>query len=241
MLVLASPFVNCSSSLLAFCLCVSLICLCIFPWHHPIPSYLTFICFILFSPINLVITTCHDLPLSFYLSPSFSFLFPSNSTLPLKLCLYSPSTQWNGWLYCSEKDTWCILWHFLNRSVVDFQCGVNFCYAAKWCLYIHKHSFYILSHHGLSRDIEYSSLCYDLVICPSSASFDLDFPRMIYKQLFHVQASSLSWYGACAPQHCFSLWFHISCTVNIMPRSSQFFHCNVVGDAHRTCYKRKQT
>ena len=157
MLVLPSPFVNCSSLQSAFCLRVSLIC------HHPIPSYLTFICSIPFSPINLVINYFHDLPLS-YLSPSFSFLFPSNSTLPLKLCLYSPSTQWNEGLCCSEKDTCCILWHILNKGVVDFQCGVNFCYTAKWCLYIHIHSFYILSHHGLSQDTEYSSLGYDLVI-----------------------------------------------------------------------------
>ena len=175
------------------------------------------------------------------LSPSIFHCLSHFSSLQTQPFLYSPSTQWNGWLCCSEKDTWNILWHFLNRSVVDFHCGVNFCYAAKWCLYIHKHSFYILSHHGLSQDIESSSLCYDLVICPSSASFDLDFPRMICKQLVHVQPSSVSSCGACAPQHCFSPWFHISCTVNTMPRSSQFFHCNVAGDANRICYKRKQT
>ena len=50
---------------------------------------------------------------------------------------------------------------FLNWSVVDLQCHVNFRYVAWWfgytCIYI---LFQILSHYGLSQDIEYSSLCY---------------------------------------------------------------------------------
>ena len=47
-------------------------------------------------------------------------------------------------------------------SVVDSQCGVNFCCTAKWfsymyvCMYIYF--FYILFHYGLSQDIEYISL-----------------------------------------------------------------------------------
>lgn len=51
----------------------------------------------------------------------------------------------------------------------------------------------------------------------------LPISRSIYKLPFHLHESSLCWFGACAPQHCFSVQFHILCTMNIMPRSSQSF------------------
>ena len=43
--------------------------------------------------------------------------------------------------------------------ILDLQCCVTFCSAAKWCNYICI-LVHILSHYGLSQDIEYGSLCY---------------------------------------------------------------------------------
>lgn len=66
----------------------------------PCPFYISFfICSILLSPINLVIT--NNICLS-YLSPSFISSLQSQ-LLPLKLCLYSPSTQCNEGLLSRER------------------------------------------------------------------------------------------------------------------------------------------
>ena len=50
--------------------------------------------------------------------------------------------------------------------MVDLQCCASFWSMAVWlshtCIYI---VFYILSHYGLSRDVEYRSLCHTLRLC----------------------------------------------------------------------------
>ena len=73
-------------------------------------------------------------------------------------------------------------------SIVDLQCCIIYCYTTKWlsvsvckyiyifiymcvCIYLHTHThtlFYFLFHHGLSQDIEYSSLCCTVGPCCSS-------------------------------------------------------------------------
>ena len=52
-------------------------------------------------------------------------------------------------------------------NTVDLQCCVNFCYTAKWQLYIYIYIyrfiyslFHIIFSYSLPQDIEYSSLCY---------------------------------------------------------------------------------
>ena len=52
-------------------------------------------------------------------------------------------------------------------GIVDLQCCVNSCCAAKWFSYAYTHiPFCILFNCGLSQDMEYSSLCYavDLIV-----------------------------------------------------------------------------
>ena len=54
------------------------------------------------------------------------------------------------------------VFNFLNSSIVDLQCSVNFCCTAKWPsqTYINIYSFsHIIFHHVLSRVIGYSSPC----------------------------------------------------------------------------------
>ena len=64
-----------------------------------------------------------------------------------------------------------------KKSIVDSQCHVNFYCTAKWfsnicAYYIHTHThthtnipFHILFHYGVSKDTEYSSLCYTVGCC----------------------------------------------------------------------------
>ena len=76
---------------------------------------------------------------------------------------------------------------FLFKIIVDLQCCANFCWIAKWLSYTHTHThthtyiyvyifyihiyiyththFYIISHHDLSQEIRYSSLCYTVGPC----------------------------------------------------------------------------
>ena len=62
---------------------------------------------------------------------------------------------------------------FFNLSIYSWlTCCFNLCWTAKWFNYTHTHThththilFCILSHYGLSQDIEYSSLCYIVGPC----------------------------------------------------------------------------
>ena len=59
--------------------------------------------------------------------------------------------------------------NFLNFFLLKdswFTICVNFCCTAKWLSYTYIYIlFYILFHHGLFQDIEYSSLCYTVGPC----------------------------------------------------------------------------
>ena len=57
---------------------------------------------------------------------------------------------------------------FLNSSIVDLQCCVNFFCTAKWFVYFY---IYILFHYGLSQNNEYISLCYTRDPCCLSVLF----------------------------------------------------------------------
>ena len=71
----------------------------------------------------------------------------------------------NSWAVFFLKGNIIFLFYW---CIADLQCCVNFFCTAKWFsyTYIYIHSFFnILFHHGLSQDIEYSSLCYTIGPC----------------------------------------------------------------------------
>lgn len=59
-----------------------------------------------------------------------------------------------------KKKTDLIYTFEKNFFVVDSHCCANFCYIAKWLLYIYICIFHILFYYCLSQDIEYSSQCH---------------------------------------------------------------------------------
>ena len=68
-----------------------------------------------------------------------------------------------------QLSTWyTFVSFFLNWSIVDLQCCVNYCCTAKWLSYTYICiRFHIVFHYGLSQDSDYSSLCYIVGPCCS--------------------------------------------------------------------------
>ena len=98
----------------------------------------------------------------------------------LHFFLASPWLAYYNWIHCNAfRLARTGVWVTIRRAssllktvfywrIVDLQCCVNFCSAAKWfnyiCILFHI-LFHILSHSGLSEDVEYSSLCYTVGPC----------------------------------------------------------------------------
>ena len=78
-----------------------------------------------------------------------------NSSLRYYLCVKLLNCS-SWWLLISYSE---VSLFFLNWSIVDLQCCVNFCCTPEWFSYIYI-LFYILFHCDLLQDIEYSSLWY---------------------------------------------------------------------------------
>ena len=58
-----------------------------------------------------------------------------------------------------QTNELCLFFFFLNWTIVDLQCCINFFCATKWLSYTYI-LFNIHFHYGLSQDTEYSSLSY---------------------------------------------------------------------------------
>ena len=87
-------------------------------------------------------------------------------------------------------------------SIVDLQCCISFCCTAVTQLYIHVISIlHILFHYGLSKGVEYSSLCYSRTLFVNKT-----FEYIIFSYFVHSFYSPL-WFG---PAHLST--FHSLCS-----------------------------
>ena len=95
----------------------------------------------------------------------------------------SPLSSVLSCTFCLKKSIYKTIiyfcYHFMLSiifywGIVDLQCCVNFCCAAKWFSYTYIHSFFSgLFHYGLSQDIEHSSLCCTVEPCCSSILYTI--------------------------------------------------------------------